>query len=109
VKSLLALMVVVALLIAHAFPHQGTKPIPPGIRAADKQPGPADIPPQTERAVRRLDPALLQAQARELSVLAQTIPDAINQVNTGTLPKDMNEKLKRIEKLSKALRGEIGN
>jgi hypothetical protein len=109
VKSLLPLLVVVTLMFTHAFPDQGSKPIPPGIRAADKQPGPADIPPQTQRAVRRVDPMLLQAQARELSFLAQTIPDATNQVNNGTLPKDMNEKLKRIEKLSKALRGEIGN
>jgi hypothetical protein len=50
---------------------------------------------------------LMKEQARELSAIAETIPAAIAEVNRGTLPKDMNDRLKRIEKLSKALRGEI--
>jgi hypothetical protein len=49
----------------------------------------------------------MKEQARELSAIAETIPAAITEVNRGTLPADMNDKLKRIEKLSKALRGEI--
>lgn len=99
---------IVVLFVWYAFPFQGTRPIPPGIREADKLPGPADIPPLNQRKI-RLAPTVLQSQARELSLLAQTIPDAIAQVNQGTLPKDITEKLKRIEKLSKMLRGEIGN
>jgi hypothetical protein len=53
-----------------------------------------------------MDPVLMQDQALELSALAQTIPSAIAQFNSGVLSKDMSEKLKRIEKLSKTLRGE---
>jgi len=85
---------------------QNMKPTPPGIRGADKQPGPADIPPM-ERKSTRPSPELMQAQARELSAIAQTIPSAVSQLNQGILARDMNEKLKRIEKLSKTLHSEL--
>jgi hypothetical protein len=49
----------------------------------------------------------MRDQAHELAMLAQTIPEDVSQVTRGTLPKDMSEKLKRIEKLSKTLRGEL--
>jgi hypothetical protein len=49
----------------------------------------------------------MRDQALELAGLARSIPADVSQVSNGTLPKDMSEKLKRIEKLSKALRGEI--
>jgi len=49
----------------------------------------------------------LQRKARELSDLARTLPADIDNVNHGLLSKDVIEKLKRIEKLSKHLRGEI--
>lgn len=88
------------------FLSQTAKPIPPGIREADKLPGPADIPPMNQPA-NRPSPTVMNNQARELAQLAQTIPADVSQIGQGVLPKDMAEKLKRIEKLSKTLRNEL--
>lgn len=54
-----------------------------------------------------IDPVKLHAEATELATLAQSVPSDIDQVAQGKLPKDMADKLKRIEKLSKHLRGEL--
>ena len=55
----------------------------------------------------KLDPAKLRQEADELAKLAQSMPGDIAQVLRGKLPKDTADKLKRIEKLSKHLRGEL--
>jgi len=55
----------------------------------------------------RLDLARLQKDADDLAETAKTIPTDIAGVRQGTLPKDIIEKLKRIEKLSKHLRREL--
>ena len=55
----------------------------------------------------RVDPVQLQREARELLELSQSLQPDIESVNHGLLPKDTIEKLKRIEKLSKHLRGEL--
>jgi hypothetical protein len=55
----------------------------------------------------KLDPMRLRQEADELSNLAQSVPSDITQITQGKLPKDMADKLKRIEKLSKHLRGEL--
>jgi hypothetical protein len=49
-----------------------------------------------------------EKQAKELARLAQSVPPDINKVAQGQLPKDLLSRLKRIEKLSKQLRGEVG-
>lgn len=54
-----------------------------------------------------VDVQKLRADAEELSKLAQSIPLSVDQTTKGILPKDLSEKLKRIEKLAKQLRGEI--
>jgi hypothetical protein len=54
-----------------------------------------------------IDPAKLRAEANELAELAQSVPAYVEQVTQGRLPKDFSDKLKRIEKLSKHLRGEL--
>ena len=56
---------------------------------------------------RHIDLGKLQQEADDLARSAQTIPTDIAGVRQGTLPKDMIEKLKRIEKLSKQLRSEL--
>jgi hypothetical protein len=53
------------------------------------------------------DPVQLQRDADELARIAQTIPGDISAVRKGMLPKDVNEKLKQVEKLSKRLRTEL--
>jgi hypothetical protein len=68
---------------------------------------PIPAPNRTTTKVKHLDAVQLQREARELSDLAQSVPADVDSVNRGLLPKDLAEKLKRIEKLSKHLRGEI--
>jgi hypothetical protein len=82
------------------------KPVPPGRQELKNyQAAHPDVPPQIEAP--RFDPAKLQTEAAELSDLARSIPEDIEAVTKGVLPKDTLEKLKRIEKITKHLRGEI--
>lgn len=73
-------------------------------------PAPADTqgtPTQAATQRKPFDPVQAERDARELSDLAKSIPLDVEHVNKGLMPKDMIEKLKRIEKLSKHLRSEI--
>jgi hypothetical protein len=56
---------------------------------------------------RRVDLVQLQREAEDLARTAQTIPTDVASVRKGMLPKDVIQKLKQIEKLSKRLRGEL--
>jgi hypothetical protein len=56
---------------------------------------------------KRLDLDLLQREADALANTAQTIPGDVANVRKGLLPKDIIQKLKQIEKLSKRLRSEL--
>lgn len=56
---------------------------------------------------RHIDLAQLQRDADALAQAAQTIPTDVASVRKGMLPKDVIEKLKQIEKLSKRLRTEL--
>ena len=76
-------------------------------------PEPADrsiVTDQQQRVEKRtkVDKAQMERDARELSDIAQSLPADIGRVNQGILPKDVNDKLKKIEKLAKHLRSEIG-
>jgi len=55
----------------------------------------------------KLDAAQLQREASELAKLAGEVPAAVEQAGKGVLSKDLNDRLKRIEKLSKQLRREL--
>jgi hypothetical protein len=55
----------------------------------------------------KIDPAQLQREAKELLELSQSLQADIESVSHGILPKDTIEKLKRIQKVAKHLRGEI--
>ena len=82
--------------------------IPPGVRQADQDEAQTEKnvpPPMAQRA--HLDLAKLGQEADELARIAQTIPPDVASVQKGKLPKDMIEKLKQIEKLSKRLRSQI--
>lgn len=83
-------------------------------RGLDEPPGkleiakhPLVLEPPTARPATRLDLAKLRQDALDLAQLAQTVPKDVDQTAQGKLPKDLAEKLKRIEKLSKHLRGEL--
>lgn len=68
---------------------------------------PAQAPPSDAQPRLRIDYAKLQREADELARQAQTIPADVASVSQGKLPKDVIEKLKEIEKLSKRLRAEL--
>lgn len=81
------------------------KPIPPGVREADKQSNKPLDPPLIEAP--GADPARLKQEADELAQLSAEIPSDLARVARGQLPKDLTAKLKRIEKLAKHLRNEL--
>jgi hypothetical protein len=80
-------------------------PIPPGYG-----PPPATIyaPPYSSRSrAVPLDLTALQREAKELLELSQSVPPDIELLKRDVLRKDLLDKLKRIEKISKHLRNEI--
>jgi hypothetical protein len=54
-----------------------------------------------------VDFAKVKSDANELVILSQSIHSGIDDVGKGMLPKDLIEKLKQMEKLSKRLRNEL--
>ena len=85
-----------------------TPPIDRGIRQADRAQEQAEkeIPPPTAQRP-QLDYAKARKEADELSKIATTIPADVDQISKGVFPKDVIEKLKQVEKLSKHLRSEL--
>jgi hypothetical protein len=53
------------------------------------------------------DPVQLKLEADELAKLAIQIPIQIDRAEKGLIAKDLNEQLKRIEKISKRIRREL--
>ena len=84
------------------------RPIPPGVRQADQAEAQSQKnmpPPLNQRTT--VDPAKLKQSADELAALARSVPSEIEQITKGVLPKDLSDRLKRIEKLAKQLRSQI--
>ena len=75
------------------------KPPPPPVAQDD--------PTSDTKSIHRLDTLTMEREAQELSALASSIPGDVEQLKKGLLPSDAVDKLKRIEKLSKQLRGQI--
>ena len=55
------------------------------------------------------NPDALRLEAEQLAQLAGSLPADIRNVNKGLLSKDLAQKLKQIEKLSKHLRAELNH
>jgi hypothetical protein len=85
-----------------------THPRPPGQQQAAQAEAQTqkNVPPPTVYHL-AADPAKLKQEADELSRLAQSIPPDVQSVGKGMFPKDLVQKLKQIERLSKHLRGEL--
>jgi hypothetical protein len=66
---------------------------------------PKQVPERRNQPV--IDRAHVKRDADELAKLAGEIPSAVEQANKGILAKDLSDRLKRIEKLSKQLRREL--
>lgn len=62
---------------------------------------------ETDPGTPRLDLLKLQKEADDLARAAQSIPSDVESVRKGMLPKDVIQKLRQIEKLSKHLRSEL--
>jgi hypothetical protein len=104
----LAYILPFALFAASSALAQGRQ-IPPGIRQADQTEAQTqkDIPSPSISSHMHVDLAKLHQDADELARISQTIPSDVALIQKGLLPKDMTEKLKQIEKLSKHLRSQI--
>ncbi len=98
-----------SLLLTTRAPAQVGSPIPPGIRAADKAQEKSDrgIEPPAGPVQPKLSSAEVLQQADELLALAQQVHSDTAQATQGLLAKDLKDKLKRLEKLSKRLREEL--
>jgi hypothetical protein len=107
VIRLVSIFLSVILSCAAPLSAQG-RPVTPGIRQADQAEAQSqkDIPPAMNSRI-TIDPAKLRRDADELATLAQSVPTEVDQTTKGVLPKDLNDKLKRIEKLAKQLRSRI--
>ena len=88
-------------------PRLGQHPIPPGVREGEQKINNQQTDPPHKLAARNVDPAKLKSEAGELRELADALPAAIDQVDKGIMPKDLNDNLKKIEKLAKHLRSEV--
>lgn len=101
-SALLSLLVMLGLFVTLAIPqtrnHYPTPPEPLDPKTTDKAPATLS---------RHIDLDQLQREADDLARTAQTIPSDVASVRKGTLPKDVIEKLKQIEKLSRRLRTEL--
>ncbi|PYK94541.1 MAG: hypothetical protein DME36_05300 [Verrucomicrobia bacterium] len=105
-KAIFLLFITVFCYVADVAIHPQGRPIPPGVREADKQSNaPLEPPALPKRRV--ANPAQLKSEASELAELSAAIPAEIEKVNLGQIPKDLSDHLKRIEKLAKHLRSEI--
>jgi LAS superfamily LD-carboxypeptidase LdcB len=62
---------------------------------------------QSSAAARGVNRAQIKQDSDELSRLAQSISNEISASEKGTLPKDLSENLKKIQKLSKRLHDEL--
>jgi hypothetical protein len=103
-KSVLLLLpVLLALSVALAIPQTTGHHFPTPPEALDPKP----IDKSADTPSRRLDLIQLQRDADDLARTAQTIPTDVASVRKGMLPKDVIDKLKQIEKLSKRLRTEL--
>ncbi|HUM03843.1 MAG TPA: hypothetical protein VLT90_00180 [Terriglobales bacterium] len=99
-KRLLGNLLIAFIMVTASNGQRGNYPRPPAPAIPDQSP------PGT-KTFHRLDTVEMEREARELSALASSVPGDIDLVKKGLLPKDAVDKLKRIEKLSRRLRGQI--
>lgn len=81
-------------------------PKPPGITTADQQSNQGLEPPMEMRN-RKMNVDQVKQEADELKKLADGVPAQIELVTKNQYPKDLNDNLKRIERLAKHLRSEV--
>ncbi|HEV2395512.1 MAG TPA: hypothetical protein VGS27_01040 [Candidatus Sulfotelmatobacter sp.] len=86
---------------------QSARPVPPGMRHAQELEAQNEqdlVPPNPAR---QHNVVQLKSEADQLAELAASVPRGVQNASKGLLEKDLLQKLKRIEKLSKHLRNEL--
>jgi hypothetical protein len=101
VRIVLALLLLVLTALAQRQPTWPLPPEPAEARIPVSRPKPE--PPK----VMQIDIAQLQREQKELAELADSVHADLAQISRGLLPKETAEKLTRIEKLAKHMRGEL--
>jgi hypothetical protein len=101
--TLLSIPMLLCVISPDGLRQRPTYPTPPPPLNTDN----ARPTPPPENIHHRIDLAQLQHDADDLARTAQSIPTDVASVRQGMLPKDVIQKLKQIEKLSKRLRGEL--
>jgi hypothetical protein len=96
------LLTLALLTIRSTGQRNGSWPTPPAPAVRENMPVSA---PKKSHAT--IDRPAMEREAKEMSALASSVPDDIQQLSRGLLPSDAIDKLKRIEKLSKQLRQQI--
>lgn len=105
-RILIVLSFLSAFFLVSMISGQQGRPIPPGIREAEKQSN-KPLDPAMAAMPSAPDPAKLKREGDELAQLSAGVPSDLARVARGQLPKDLAEKLKRIEKLARNLRNEL--
>ena len=105
-RMLIVLSFLSAFFLVSMISGQQSRPIPPGIREAEKQSN-KPLDPAMAAMPSAPNPAKLKQEADELAQLSAGVPSDLARVARGQLPKDLVEKLKRVEKLAKHLRNEL--
>jgi hypothetical protein len=103
IAAWLTLPAMLGLWVTLAVPQTATHHFPTPPESMDPQ----STDKSADKSSRRFDLAQLQRDADDLARTAQTIPTDVASVRKGMLPKDVIDKLKQIEKLSKRLRTEL--
>ncbi len=93
-------LLLVVLLVAVPFPAQNVNPMHPEEIEVQKHASPEDM-----RA--RAGSVQLQKDAKELAGRCASVSEDMDRMKQGLLSKDLLEKLKRLEKLSKRVREEL--
>jgi len=91
IKALLGILCIFLGVFSSSALNQG-KPIPPGVREADKRSN-AQLDPPALSKLQKIDPKQLKEEADELAKLSAAVPPQVAQVAQGQLPKDLPDQL----------------
>jgi hypothetical protein len=107
---LLPLLVMIAVTSRpiEAWSQASGRPVPPGQSAANQATRQAEQVEAPAPVPQKVTPAEVLQQANELLSLAQQVHADAERATQGLVSKDLKDKLKRIEKLSRRLREELG-
>lgn len=81
--------------------------IGPQTRTPETETGQPGLWPQQGNKRKRVDVTEIKGQATELITMSQALPVQIDRIGNGVYPRELISNLKKIEKLSKQIRGEI--